>query len=172
MKKILQIGLLVATMIAVSAFNNDVEAQKIAVVDSEALLAASPQMKRAKSQLEALQKQYTKRLETKYQKMQKKYADGVKSAQEGKLTKPQENALMQQIQKMQDDIAKSERSMQKQLLNKEKQLVDPIFKKIKNTITQVAKAKGYRYVFNKNSMIYYPPGDDITKAVKAKLGYK
>ncbi len=172
MKKVFQISLLVAALMAATAFSNEVVAQKIAVVDTEAILAASPQVKRAKSQLEALQKQYQKRLQAKYDKMQKRYADGVKAAQEKTLSKAQEAQLMQELQVLQDDITKSERSMQKTLYDKEQQLIEPILKKVRSTITEVAKSKGYRYVFNKNSMIYYPPGDDITKLVKAKLGYK
>ena len=96
----------------------------------------------------------------------------VKKAEAGTMSKAEEAQISEELQKMQQDIMKSESKMQQDLLKKEEEYIKPILENLKKTITSVAKAKGYRYVYNKNAMIYYPPSDDITSAVKAKLGYK
>lgn len=175
MKKLIQgfqIGLLVTAFFAMTGFTNQAVAQKIAVVDTEAILAASPEVKRANSQLQALKKQFEKRLETKYKQFEAKYSNGLKQAQAGTLNKDAELKLQQELQAIEKDIVASQQKMQEDLIKKEEQYIKPILKKVRTTITAVAKAKGYSYVFNKNAMIYHPPADDITNAVKAKLGYK
>ena len=172
MKRIFQLSLLVGLLFTTTAFNNNLTAQKIAVVDTEALLASSPEMKRANSQLQALKKQFEKRLQGQYERMQTKYSAALQKAQAGTLTKAEEASISQELQKMQEDIAKAEGKMQQDLLKKEEEYIKPILEKIRKNITAVAKSKGFSYVFNKNAMIYHPPGDDITSLVKAKLGYK
>ncbi|MGB0862963.1 MAG: OmpH family outer membrane protein [Saprospiraceae bacterium] len=172
MKHLFQISLLVLTLFAVSSVNNTATAQKIAVVDTEALLAASPEVRRANSQLQALKGQFEKRLKVQYDKMQKKYSTAMQQAQAGQLSEAQQQAVAKDLQAMQANIAKSEQKMQGDLIKKEEDYIKPILEKLKKNITAVAKTKGYSYVFNKNSMIYFPPSDDITNLVKKKLGYK
>ena len=172
MKHLFQISLLVLVLFAVSSVNNQVIAQKIAVVDTEALLAASPEVRRANSQLQALKKQFEKRLKVQYDRMQKKYSTAMQQAQAGQLSEAQQQNIAKELQAMQAKIAQSEQKMQGDLLKKEEEFIKPILDKLKVNITAVAKKKGYRYVFNKNSMIYFPPSDDITNLVKTKLGYK
>lgn len=171
MKKFFQISLLL-TALFVFAGISQVDAQKIAVVDTEALLKASPEMKRANSQLEAMRKQYQKRLEAKQQKFNTRYTQIMDLASKQKLTQQQELSFQQELQTLQNDLVQSQTQFEKDLLKQEEKIIQPIFNKLKENITNVAKTKGYRYVFNKNSMIYYPPADDITGVVKAKLGYK
>ncbi len=172
MKKVFQLGLLVAALFVMSGIGNDVVAQKIAVVDTEKILAASPEVKRANTQLQTLKKQFEKRLESKYKTFEAKYQKGLEQAKAGTLTKNAEVALQKELQRLEKGIAASQKKMQTDLLKKEEQYLKPILEKVRKTITAIAKKKGYRYVFNKNSMIYFPPADDITGAVKASLGYK
>lgn len=171
MKHFFQVSLLL-TALFIFAGASQVNAQKIAVVDTEALLAASPEMKRANSQLEAMRKQYQKRLEAKQQKFNSRYTQIMDLASKQKLTQQQELAFQKELQTLQADLAKSQNQFEKDLLKQEEKIITPIFNKLKVNITNVAKAAGYRYVFNKNSMIYFPPGDDITNTIKTKLGYK
>lgn len=169
MKQLLKISLLALVMMSASLAT---QAQKIAVVDTDALLAASPEVKRANSQLSALKKQFEKRLQGKYEAMQNKYASAMQRAQAGTLSKNDETTISAELQKMQEDIAKSEQQMQSDLLKKEEEYLKPILEKLRANIKSVAKAKGFDYVVNINSMISFPDSSDITAAVKAKLGYK
>jgi outer membrane protein len=96
----------------------------------------------------------------------------MQQAQSGQLSEAQQQSIAKELQAMQAKIAQSEQKMQGDLLKKEEEYIKPILDKLKVNITAVAKSKGYSYVFNKNSMIYFPPSDDITQRVKTKLGYK
>lgn len=171
MKKFFQISLLLTSLFIFSSVMQ-VNAQKIAVVDTDALLLASPEMKRAKSQLATTQKQFQSRLAVKEQKFQKRYGEIMELASKQQLTQQQELTFQNELKALQTDLATAQSQMEKDLLKKEEDYIKPIFDKLKANITAVAKAKGYRYVFNKDSMIYYPPSDDITTLVKQKLGYK
>jgi outer membrane protein len=170
MKKFFQISLLFIALFILAGVHS-ADAQNIAVVDTEALLKASPEMKRANSQLEATRKQYANRLEAKQQKFNTRYTQIMDLASKQQLTQQQELAFQKELQTLQTDIANSQSQFEKDLLAQEEKIIQPIFNKLKAEITTVAKSKGYRYVFNINSMIYYPPADNITGLVKKKLGY-
>lgn len=56
--------------------------------------------------------------------------------------------------------------------NKQGQLYQPIYLKVRNAINAVAKEKGYGYIFATEALIVAPPADDILPLVAAKLGVK
>jgi len=56
--------------------------------------------------------------------------------------------------------------------NKQAQLYQPLYVKVRNAINAVAKEKGYTYVFATEALIVAPPADDILPLVAAKLGVK
>ena len=140
MKKFFQISLLL-TALFIFAGVGQVEAQKIAVVDTEALLLASPEMKRANSQLESMRKQYQKRLETKQQKFNSRYTQIMDLAQKQKLTQQQELSFQKELQTLQADLAKSQAQFEKDLLKQEEKIIKPIFNKLKGNITTVLNQK-------------------------------
>src|SRR5690606_20356794 len=55
---------------------------------------------------------------------------------------------------------------------KAQEKVIPIRDKAMEAIRSVAKANGYTYVFDVNSVIVAPPGDDLLEKVKKHLGIK
>ena len=55
---------------------------------------------------------------------------------------------------------------------KQNALLDPIYKKIYDAINTVAKEKGYTYVFNQESLLVAPPGDNLIPLVAEKLKIK
>jgi outer membrane protein len=56
--------------------------------------------------------------------------------------------------------------------NKQEQLLAPIYNKVGTALRQVAKEKGYAYVFAKDVFLVAPDGDDLLPLVAAKLGVK
>ena len=50
---------------------------------------------------------------------------------------------------------------QQVIQNKQEQLLRPIYDKAYKAIQDVAKEKGYGYVYAKESLLVAPPGDDI-----------
>ena len=58
------------------------------------------------------------------------------------------------------------------LQNKEMELTSPIIEEARKAVEEVAKEKGYTYVFNSTEglLLYATPSDDISDLVKVKLG--
>ena len=61
---------------------------------------------------------------------------------------------------------------QQVIQNKQEQLLRPIYDKAYKAIQEVAKEKGYGYVYAKESLLVAPPGDDILPFVAEKLKVK
>src|SRR5947209_6054589 len=55
---------------------------------------------------------------------------------------------------------------------KQNELMGPIYNKVRAAINTVAKENGYAYVFVKEQLQAFPPGDDIEPLVRKKLGLK
>ena len=52
---------------------------------------------------------------------------------------------------------------------KQNELLSPLYRKAYDAIKLVAKEKGYTHVMNKEALLVAPDGDDMLKAVTAKL---
>jgi outer membrane protein len=52
---------------------------------------------------------------------------------------------------------------------KQNELLSPLYRKAYDAIKLVAKEKGYTHVMNKEALLVAPDGDDMLKAVAAKL---
>ena len=56
--------------------------------------------------------------------------------------------------------------------SKQQELLAPIYRKVIDAVKQVAKEKGYTHVFNKESLLVAPEGDDMLIVVAEKLKVK
>jgi outer membrane protein len=65
-----------------------------------------------------------------------------------------------------------QQSAKSQIQEKQNILLDPIQTKAVNAIKAVATENKYTYVFDTQSLIIAPPGDNLFPLVKAKLGIK
>jgi outer membrane protein len=61
---------------------------------------------------------------------------------------------------------------QNEMQKKQDELLAPVYRKVYNTITQVAKESGYAYVYTKEALLVAPPGDDLLPLVAKKLNIK
>ena len=97
-----------------------------------------------------------------YQKNSATYTDAVR------LTKQTE---LQDLQKRLQDY---NTTAQQKFEEKSNELIKPLSDKEKAAVTAVAKEKGYTYVFDSGQTVFIvaPDADDLTEAVKSKLGLK
>lgn len=65
-----------------------------------------------------------------------------------------------------------QQSAKQQVQQKQNQLLEPIQTKAVDAIKAVATENKYTYVFDTQSLIIAPPGDNLFPLVKAKLGIK
>ncbi len=144
---------------------------KVAHIDVQALMTAMPDMKTAQDQLKKIQETYDKdfkAMATEYQnKLQKYEADAATAGDALNETRSKEMQDMgQRIQKFQQDA-------QKELGQKEMDLIKPIMEKAQTAIKKVAKAKGYNYVLDATtgSGVLVADGPDLLVDVKKELGF-
>jgi len=50
--------------------------------------------------------------------------------------------------------------------------LQPVYEKVMTAINEVAKEKGYSYIYNREALLVAPPGDDILQLVADKLKVK
>lgn len=61
---------------------------------------------------------------------------------------------------------------QQMIEGKQSSLLQPVYTKVMKAIDDVAKEKGYAYVYNREALLVAPPADDLLPLVAAKLGVK
>ncbi|OSY86851.1 membrane protein [Tenacibaculum holothuriorum] len=147
-------------------------AQKIAHINTDKLLAAMPATKAMKTDLEKLNKTYQDEIEAMFKKFEakvKKYeAEGKTQTQEVN----QKRAIEVQQDRQRIEQARQTAAQDMQKKYQEKTL--PILKKAEDAIKAVAAEKGFIYVLDASpgkGLIVYDKGEDIFNAVKAKLGF-
>jgi outer membrane protein len=151
--------------------------QKLAHLNSAIIIEAMPEVKTARATLETFQK--TKQADI--EKMITEYQTKLKAAQDKEKTMSEANkeAVGKELQVMGGELQDLEKRItdartkaQQELEAKNAELFNPIQVKADAAIKAVSKEKGFAYVFDtaNQALIYWDGGDDITDAVKTKLG--
>lgn len=170
MKKLLKVALVAVCVIFAG---NIAKAQvKIGYINMNQLVDQMPETKVAMTSITAYNKQFIDQLTTMNNELQSKaqayqaqkatMTDAVRTAKESEL-----NDLNKRFQDYQN-------TAQQQVEAKRNELGKPILDKARAAAAQVAKEKGYTYVFDSSAteLIVSPPSDDLMADVKAKLGVK
>lgn len=162
-------------LIAFILFANQSFSQKAKFghIDSQKLLSEMPETATARKAVEDYTKQLEDQLKTMQTELQTKYDDYTAKQSTYsdliKKTKADElNGLQQRIQNFQQ-------TAQQDIQKKEQELLQPVIDKAKAAIKEVAKEKGYTYIFDTStgSLAYWPEtADNIMQLVKAKLNKK
>jgi outer membrane protein len=154
-----KIGLLFSLIVSGTAF-----AAEVALVDMQRAVQATEAGKKAKDEMES-------EVAKKRKEFEKKEADLRKTAEDidrkkavlssEALTKKQADLQVETV-KLQRDMAQTQLELQK----REKNLVEPILKKMRDSIAKVAKDKGYKMVLENNpAVLYMESAVDITDEV-------
>ena len=168
-------GLMLTTNIA------NAQQQKLGHLNSDEIYATMPEAKAAQAVLETLAKARQADIDkmiTEYQAKLKAAQDKEKTLSEankevvGKELQTAQIELQDLGKRIEDARTKATTDVQA----KQGELYPPINQKLAAAMGAVAKEKGLAYVFDIsvsqgfNNMIYFDGGDDITGAVKTKLG--
>ncbi|UYQ92465.1 OmpH family outer membrane protein [Chitinophaga horti] len=145
---------------------------KIAHINASELLQLMPEAKTASEQLEqfaaglekdqrALVDEYTKQMQL-FDSTSAKLAEAVKQAK------------IKEIQATQQRIQEFNAGADQKINTKKQELLKPVLDKAKKAIEEVAKEKGYGYVFDNSEglLLVAPAADDLMATVKTKLGIK
>lgn len=160
--------LLIAAALFIGASQTMNAQAKTAHVDVSEIMAKMPAMIEGQKQLEKLNQTYNadyKTMVDEYQAKLKKY-DSESTTVTEKIN--QDRGI--EIQDMQKRIRDYGENAQKELQQKEQDLLKPIMEKVEASIKKVGKAKGYQYVLNSAGLLL-ADGPDLTPDVKKDLGF-
>jgi outer membrane protein len=161
---------LIIAVIAIAFTFPALAQQKFGHIDSGALLELMPEKKKAETELEAFAKEFQTALED----MAKEYEGKVQTfqAEEKGMVATVRNTKMREIADLERRIQEFQQQAQEEIANKEQEVLTPIIDKARKAIDEVAKAKGYTYVFDSSLgvLLYADDTEDILADVKAKLG--
>ena len=160
--------LLIAAMLVLGA-NQTINAQtKTAHVDVSEIMTKMPAMLDAQKQLDELSTTY----DGEYKKMVEEYQGKLKKyeAEAATVTEAVNGDRSKEVQDMQKRIVDYRDNAQKELQQKESDIVKPIMEKVRASIQKVGKAKGFQYVLD-GSTLLLADGTNLTADVKKDLGF-
>jgi outer membrane protein len=164
-----QIKTLLIAALFVFGANQTINAQaKVAHVDVSEIMAKMPAMLDAQSQLEKLSTTYDadyKKMIEEYQAKLKKY-----EAESATVTDAVNGERGKEVQDMQKRITDFRDNAQKELQQKESDIVKPLMEKVRASIQKVGKAKGFQYILDGTSLLL-ADGPNITADDKKDLGF-
>lgn len=166
---------LILLFVALFATGTSVMAQKnikLGHINSNELMQIMPGRDSAQSALEKEVAELEETLKTMQSELEKRYND-YQAGQAGwsdliKQTKQSE------LQDMGSRIEQFQKNAQKQLQDREAELLKPIIERARKAIEDVAKENGFTYIFDTGvgTLLYQQDSDDIMPLVKKKLGLK
>jgi outer membrane protein len=164
---ILSLAVLTATCFASSA-----QIHKFGHINSAELLQSMPQTRQADSLL----KKFGTELEGQLTAMTNEYKSKVQTYQAGMDSLPDAIRTIKEreLQDLGSRIEGFRENAQESIQKKKEELYSPILKKAEDAIKEVAKEKGYSYIFDTSSgsFLYAQESDNVLDAVKTKLGMK
>lgn len=161
------------TLLALFAgFWNTLDAQKFGYLNSQALLAELPEVKQADANLQALQTQLEKKGQMMVQDLETKYKDLQRREQSGEISPKALEEEAKKLKEQEGELGKFEQDVQKQLMTKRQEMLQPLIDKVNNAIKQVATEGQFVYIFDSSTgmLLYAQDSMDVTALVKAKLG--
>lgn len=162
-------------MVCLLAFGGSAMAQKntkIGHINSNDLMQIMPGRDSAQTVLQGEVTELEETLKSMQAEAEKRYNDYV--ANQAGWTELIRQTKQREIQDMASRIEEFQQNAQKQLQEREAELLKPIIDRAKKAIADVAKEGGYTYIFDAGTaaILYDEGGDDIMPLVKKKLGLK
>jgi outer membrane protein len=142
---------------------------KFACISFSELMSSMPETKKADTTLI----QYRSALEQQFETMKTDYtsqATVLTSSDTGKFTRPQLELKRRSLSELLGRIQTFDQEAGQLLDQKRSDLLQPIQRKAEDAIARVARDNSYAYVFEKDNLHFYPPGDDILALVRKRLG--
>ncbi len=147
-------------------------AQKFGYMNSQALMAELPEVKQADANLQALQTQLEKKGQQMVQELEAKYKDLQRREQSGEISPKALDEEAKKLKEQEAELGKFEQEVQKQLVAKRQELLQPVIDKLNNAIKQVALEGQFTYIFDASAgmLLYAQDSLDVTAQVRGKLG--
>lgn len=156
--------------------STNVQAQRIAYVDINAILERMEEYQQAQEELDRVAKEWRQDIKMKYDEIQSMYnkyqAEQVLLSDE--MRKKREAEIME-AERLVRELQKEKFGPEGQLFEKRRKLVQPIQEKVYVAIEDYANSRGYDFIFDKggnSGMIFSNPRYDKTEDLLQELGVK
>jgi outer membrane protein len=159
-------SLLFATALFIGATSFTSAQSKIAHIDKQELIKAMPEYTSAQAEIEKLGKTYETTIQTSIKELENKLKQY--DAEASSKTQEENQKRMQEVEGMKQSLGQYQQQAQKDLQEKEFNLLKPIVEKADNAIQAVAKQQGFQYVLD-SAMLIMAEGKDLMIDVKAYL---
>ena len=159
-----------AALILIVGTSSIVNAQKMAHIDTQALIEAMPETRAAQNELERIKKTYEAELLSMGRELEAKVRRY--DAEAESKTEAENRRRVEEVQSAQQKIGEYRQNASMDLQKKEADLFTPLFEKARKAIEKVAKDKGIQYVMDATpgSGLIVADGEDLLPAVKRELG--
>jgi len=145
-------------------------AQKYGHVDAQVLLTELPEYKKAEDSLKIFAAKLEKEMENQYKFYQQRVKDFEEGKAAGLFTPSIEQSRLEELQVNQQKMQQFQQNAQTDIQAMESSLLEPLIKKVKDSIDKVATASSYAYIFDSNILLFHGGGDDIGPLVRKDLG--
>lgn len=168
MKKTVKLFAILALVTFTFAAN--AQSQKFGHVDFAKLYSLMPGQDSVRAVYEAYATGLQNQMATMQAELENKF--GEYQANQATMSNIIKQTKEREIQDLQVRIEEFTQQAQQDLATKEQELTAPLIEKARKAVEDVAKEKGYTYIFNSTEglLLYANPSDDILTLVKAKLG--
>ena len=163
--------LIICAMCALCGFTTANAQQKFGHVNSQEIIQALPEFAKARTEIEALTKQYEADLKSMYEELQKK-GDAYEKEQ-ATLPANIKERREKELAEMQQKIQQSYQDNQQALAQAQQEKMNAITTKVLDAIKAVGQAGNYIYIMDMGSGVPYISttlSTDVTAEVKKKLG--
>ena len=168
--KISMTKILTLAFIMIASFQ--LQAQKFGYINSQELIQNMAEVREANANIETYKTQLQKKGEEMVKKLQTKYQSLEQKRAQGELSPKQLEVEAQSLQSEEVQIAQFEQDSQQKIIDKSETLLRPIRDKIQNAINAVAAENGYQYIFDASLgvILYADDTTDVSNLVRTKLG--
>ena len=163
--------LIICAICALCGFTTANAQQKFGHVNSQEIIQAMPEFSKARTEIEALTKQYEADLKSMYEELQKK-GDAYEKEQ-ATLPANIKERREKELAEMQQKIQQNYQDNQPALAQAQQEKMNAITTKVLDAIKAVGQAGNYIYIMDMGSGIPYISttlSTDVTAEVKKKLG--
>ena len=168
MKKTVKLFAILALVTFTFAAN--AQSQKFGHVDFAKLYSLMPGQDSVRAVYEAYATGLQNQMATMQAELENKF--GEYQANQATMSNIIKQTKEREIQDLQVRIEEFTQQAQQDLATKEQELTAPLIEKARKAVEDVAKEKGYTYIFHSTEglLLYANPSDNILPLVKAKLG--
>lgn len=148
-------------------------AQKFGVFDTQAVLQALPELAAAQTQISEASKKYEDEFAKLNEEMNKKVTEFQTLSQDSTTPESIKQRRMEEMQELDNKIQQFRNTAMQDLQRQQEQLMAPIQQKVLEAVKAVGQEGSYTFIFENSVPVYFGTTvEDVTPAVKAKLGVK